>query len=104
VTLFRPLKAEVDLAGVRLNGREVAFSRTTDLLSVHLPDLARGEHRFELRFAAPPAARPYQRSLSQRTGIALRRTASEFRDRVLARHAPLLGLAQRIARFLRLRR
>jgi hypothetical protein len=104
VTLFRPLKAEVDLAGVRLNGREVAFSRTTDLLSVHLPDLARGEHRFELRFAAPPAARPYRRSLSQRTGIALRRTASEFRDRVLARHAPLLGLAQRIARFLRLRR
>ncbi len=104
VTLLRPLKAEVDLAGVRLNGREVAFSRTADLLSVHLPDLAPGEHCFELRFAAPPAARPYRRNLSQRMGIALRRTASEFRDRVLARQDPLLGLAQRIARLLRLRR
>jgi hypothetical protein len=103
VKILRPLGGDVDLAGVQLDGREVAFTRTKDLLTVDLPDLAPGDHRFELRFAPPPAARPYRRSAPQRAGIALRRVASEFRDRVLAREVSLLRFAQHVARMLRLR-
>ncbi len=103
VTLCRPLNPDLDLDGVRLDGREVAFQRTKTGLTVHLPHLPPGEHRFELRFAPPPAARPYQPSVTQRAGIAARRRASEFRDRVLAREVGLLGLAQHVVRVLRLR-
>ncbi len=103
VTLLRPLSTEVELAGVRLDGREVAFERTNDLLTVQLPDLAPGEHHFELRLAAPPPARPYRRSVPQRAGIALRRVVSEFRDRVLAREVSLLRFAQHVAKMLRMR-
>ncbi len=103
VTLLRPLPSEVDISGVRLDGQEVAFQRANGLLTVQIPDLSAGEHHFELRFAPPPAAKPYRRSVAQRAGIALRRVVSEFRDRVLAREVSLLRFAQHVAQMLRLR-
>ncbi len=103
VTLLRPLSADVDLAGVQLDGREVAFQRTKDLITVHLPDLPPGEHQFEVRLVTPPPARPYRPSMSRRAGIALRRVVSEFRDRVLAREVGLLRFAQHVAKMLRIR-
>jgi hypothetical protein len=103
VRLVRPLPATVDLAGVRLDGREVAFDRTEDSLKITLPDLSPGEHRFELILAAPNDPLPYLPSLPRRLGITLRRTLSEFRDRVLAREVSLLRFAQHVARMLRLR-
>ncbi len=103
VTLLRPLSPDIDLSGVRLDGQEVAFQRTNTHLTVQVPDLAPGDHRFELLFAAPPAARPYRRSFVHRAGIAARRSVSEFRDRVLAREVSLLRFAQHVVRMLRLR-
>lgn len=103
VRFIRPLGSDVELTGVQLDGQEVAFARTDTLLTVHLRDLAPGDHRFELRFPPPPAARPYRRSAPQRAAIALRRAISEFRDRVLAREVSVLRFAQHVARMLRLR-
>lgn len=103
VTLLRPLRAEVELEGVRLDGREVAFTRSSESLSVFVPDLAAGEHRFELLFAPPPPAQAYAPSLPRRFGIVLRRALSEFRDRVLAREVSLLQFAHHVANLLRLR-
>lgn len=103
VTLRRPLRAEVELEGVHLDGREVTFTRTADLLTVSVPDLAAGDHRLEFRFAAQPPPRPYAPSLPRRAGIVFRRALSEFRDRVLAREESLFNFVQRLTQILRLR-
>ena len=88
---------------MRVDGQEVPFNRTRDEITVTLAELNPGDHRFELFLPPAPEALPYRPSLAKRVGIALRRTLSEFRDRVLAREVSVLRFAQHVARMLRLR-